>query len=406
MKILFLHQFFGTPNQKGSLRAYDICRKMIERRYEVHVITSYSKFSELKKKKIKFKIINGINVHFINANYDNKYNFFQKFYFFFKFSILASIKINFMSANLIYASSSPLTIGIPALIKYFLSRTPYVLELRDLWPDMYVSAKIIKNPIIISLALMLEKILYKFSSKIIVINNEFKKHLTNFKKVNPKKITIIYQFCKIEKVIPNLKNNFLIKKNIKKKKIILYAGGIDHLHDPTYLVKLANFSKNKYNNLCFILIGSGNYFSKVKDLAKKKGVLNNNLFLLQATSKNNLITYLSIANAHISLINKKFHNTLIAKYASNNKFFDSINYSKPIFHNFNGWQTKITKKYKIGNQLSDIDYSYSVHIIDKFINNKKSFIKARKSFNILKSKFDLDKQFKILDKELRKVISG
>lgn len=40
MKIIYLHQYFNTPNMSGGTRSYEMARRMVRAGHEVHMITS------------------------------------------------------------------------------------------------------------------------------------------------------------------------------------------------------------------------------------------------------------------------------------------------------------------------------------------------------------------------------
>ena len=73
-----------------------------------------------------------------------------------------------------------------------------VFEVRDLWPDIPIAMKILKNPFLIYLSKLLEKWAYVSSSAIIALSPEMKKGIT-IKNIDPKKIAVIPNSSDIEK---------------------------------------------------------------------------------------------------------------------------------------------------------------------------------------------------------------
>ena len=59
-------------------------------------------------------------------------------------------------ADIIFASSTPLTIGLPALAARWIKGVPFIFEVRDLWPELPVAMGVIKNPILIKTLSLLE----------------------------------------------------------------------------------------------------------------------------------------------------------------------------------------------------------------------------------------------------------
>ena len=66
-----------------------------------------------------------------------------------------------INADIIYASSTPLTIAIPAIIYSKLKGKPMVFEVRDLWPELPIAVGALRISFIKSIEFWLEKISYK-----------------------------------------------------------------------------------------------------------------------------------------------------------------------------------------------------------------------------------------------------
>ncbi|UGQ26243.1 hypothetical protein LRO55_18305 [Acinetobacter calcoaceticus] len=48
-----------------------------------------------------------------------------------------------------FATTTPLTAGIPGIFAKWLRRKPFVFEVRDLWPELPKAMGVIKNPIVL-----------------------------------------------------------------------------------------------------------------------------------------------------------------------------------------------------------------------------------------------------------------
>ena len=40
MRILYLHQYFNTPDMSGGTRSYEMARRLVAAGHEVHMVTS------------------------------------------------------------------------------------------------------------------------------------------------------------------------------------------------------------------------------------------------------------------------------------------------------------------------------------------------------------------------------
>ena len=103
MTVLYIHQYFRTPQEPGGTRSYWIAKKLIDSGHKVFMLTS-KKFDENTKKHTE---IDGINVIYLNVDYNQKMSFFKRIFSFLLFSfsslreaVKLSSKIDFvMSAT-------------------------------------------------------------------------------------------------------------------------------------------------------------------------------------------------------------------------------------------------------------------------------------------------------------------
>ena len=72
--------------------------------------------------------------------------------------------------DLVVASSTPLTIALPALWLKYKKKVPLVFEVRDIWPQLPIAVGAIKFPPLIWLANKLEKRVYQASQQVVVLS--------------------------------------------------------------------------------------------------------------------------------------------------------------------------------------------------------------------------------------------
>ena len=274
MNILYIHQYFITPNDPGGTRSYWLAREFVKKGHNVTMLTSSSKFEE----KIKQVKIDGIDVIYIKVEYSQNMSFYRRLLAF-TFFILKSTRVSLKLKNidLVLATSTPLSIGIPALIKKIFHKTPYVFEVRDVWPEAVIAIGAVKNNFFKFILYKLESIIYLNSSAITPLSSGMKDSIINrFDNLNIPIITIP-NISDIEKFNTNQDLN---QKKYLKKIIgfhpdfsILYAGTFGQVNGISYVIELAEKIFKINENLIFILIGSGSLKKEVIEKAKEKGVL-------------------------------------------------------------------------------------------------------------------------------------
>ena len=166
MNILYLHQYFNTPAMPGSTRSYEFARRLVSRGDTVHMITSNWQGWAPKN----FSVEKGISVHWLPVSYANRMSITQRVFIFIKY-IWYTLKVGSkLKYDLVVASSTPLTIALPALWLKYKKKVPLVFEIRDLWPQLPIAVGAIKFPPLIWLANKLEKRVYQASQQVVVLS--------------------------------------------------------------------------------------------------------------------------------------------------------------------------------------------------------------------------------------------
>jgi len=388
MKILYIHQYFNTPDMSGGTRSYEMACRMVKKGNEVHMITSIRDGSANLKKWEK-EIIDGIVVHWLNVPYDNKMSFFRRIYAFMVFALNAGRNAISIGGDIIFATSTPLTIAIPAIHAKKRLKIPMVFEVRDLWPEIPVAIGAIKNPILKYLANKLELWAYRHSDKIIGLSQGMCQGIekTGYPKEN------IYN-------IPNSSDISLFqvgnrvgmdfRKKIEwlnKEKLIIYAGALGKINGVGYLVDVAKEFLHLNKNVKFLIVGTGLDEKLIRAKAKRFGCLNNNLFMINKLPKSEIPALFSAATMSTAL----FLPIKEMEVNSANKYFDTLAAGKPIIINYGGWQKDLIEKYNIGLALNT-DPSIAAKSLNELLLNEE-LIKdmGTNSLALAKSHFSCDK---------------
>jgi len=336
MKITYLHQYFNTPSMWGSHRSYEMAKRLVNQGHEVKVITAYLK-NDVKK---SFDTnIDGIDVHWIPVPYSNHLSFRKRIWAFIKFSFLAIPNTLKHKSDLIFATSTPLTISIPAIICKIITRRKFVFEVRDLWPELPIAINAIRNPFIVSLAKILEKISYYYADAVIALSPGMKEGIIKAGKM-PSSVAVIPNLCDFKLKKDDPPNITTLIKNIDNKKpIIAFTGSFGLINNIEWIVDLGNELDKINSNVQILLIGDGKAKDKVKQKIDKLK-LNNRVKIIKPFPKKDMPVILN--NITMSVIT--FNDIPEMRNNSANKFFDALATGRPIIINFGGWiNTLITE---------------------------------------------------------------
>ncbi len=401
MKIVYLHQYYNGPNMSGSTRSYEFCQRLAEAGHEIHVVTTHR---DKANKEAKWKITSdaGVTIHWYPVHYSNDMGFFTRMRAFLSFSLLSSYKLISLKPNLCFATSTPLTIAIPAILGRFFARVPYVFEVRDLWPDVPIAMGVIRNPILKALAIGLEWLAYRYSAHVVALSPGMSEGVRSRCKQVTERITVIPNssdidlFQRTKANSTSTKDLLWLPKALQGRQFILYPGTLGRVNDIPYLVELAYKLGRLRYSIPILVVGDGAEKTKAIDLSKQLGILDKQIFFLPAVSKLEIPEVFRQASVIISTTL-----AIEALYANSaNKFFDSLAAGKPICVNYGGWQAELINKHKLGVVLSRNTEEAADQLVN-FINNPIAIKTAKKRAKILaETEFSRDKHFNCLQQIL------
>src|SRR3954471_9248097 len=168
MRIVYLHQYFRTPDMSGGTRSYEWAARLAARGHEVHVVTSDSTGD----RQLPTRPLKNVQVHWISVPYDNGMSPRERLWAFLKFAALASRRARRLDPDLVVATSTPLTIILPALAAIWRRSVPLLFEVRDLWPEIPIAMGALRDPVSRDLAGQLERIAYRHATRVVALSPE------------------------------------------------------------------------------------------------------------------------------------------------------------------------------------------------------------------------------------------
>lgn len=337
MNVLYIHQYFVTPSEPGGTRSYWISRELIRRGHQVTMITSTNK----NHPEACETDIDGIRVIYVKNDYSNYMSAPRKIMSFLNFvrkAIQTGKKQN--GVDMVFATSTPLTIGYVALRLKATKMWPYVFEVRDLWPEFPIQIGAIKNPLLIKVLRAFEKRIYKKSEHVVALSPGMKDGVV--KAGTPEeKVSMIPNMSKPDKFYPHEKNLDVAKQfNIDQNKFnVIHFGSMGRANGLMYIIEAAKCLSDKGDDsVNFIFMGEGATEPEIKAKAEFYG-LHNVKFL--GNHKMDVVSeVVNICDASIT----SFLNLPILQTNSPNKLFDSLSAGKPIIVNSAGWTKDMVEK--------------------------------------------------------------
>ncbi len=382
--------------------------RLVKNGHDVTFVTSsaYLPKTYALKKGWNYLEIEGIKLNILDLDYSNKDSFLKRIIKFISFSIRSTLKSLKINADVVFATSTPLTIAIPGLIYSKLKKAPLVFEVRDLWPELPVATGVINNKLVIKMATWLEKYTYKNSKRLIGLSPGMCDGITRHG-IPAEHVTLATNSCDTDlfDVDKSVGSNYLNTKLsfVNGRKLIAYTGTFGLINKVGYIVELAKTAQKLDANLCFVAIGDGMEKQQVIAEAENAGVLNNNLYILPPVPKTEIVDLLSAADLSLSLfgpVKEMWHN-------SANKLFDALASQTPIAINYGGWQQEFIEEHKCGLVLDSKNCTNAITSISILLHDKHMYETAIASCKFLSYQyFSRDIMASRIEKTLLEAVNG
>lgn len=343
MKILYIHQYFYTPSEPGGTRSYWFSRELVSRGHEVTMLTSSHRGNA--SKLIERKVVDGINVIYVKNPYSNDMNIVSRLWSFLRFMFISTfIGLRQTNIDLVYATSTPLSVGIPALLIKWIRGVNFVFEVRDLWPEFPIQMGAIKNKIIIKILRLFEKKIYEEAIHVVALSPGMKDGVIN-SGINESKVTLIPNMSKKDEFFQRPKNASIAKSfNLDLKKFhAIHFGTMGIANGLGYIIDAAVYLKKQgIGNIDFVFMGGGRNEKELKKACGENGLTN-----VKFLGKHRMDIVSEIVNiCDCSIVT--FADIPILYTNSPNKLFDSLSAGKPIIVNSSGWTKDMVEDNQCG----------------------------------------------------------
>ncbi|MHA7865493.1 glycosyltransferase family 4 protein [Flagellimonas marinaquae] len=346
MKILFLTDNFVPEVNAPSTRTYEHCREWVKQGVDVTVITSAPNFPKgkvFKGYKNRWKqteVIDGIKVIRVWTYITANEGFLKRTLDYISFAVASFLAGLWVNTDLIIATSPQFFTVLSGRYLGFIKQKPWVMEVRDLWPESIKTVGAINDNSILRYLEYVEKRCYKSAHQIITVTESFKKVLID-KGIQKDKIHVIKNGADLNLFQPKEKDDTLIKTlGLEGKQILGYIGTHGMAHKLDFLLDCAKALEHTAYH--FLFIGAG---AEKNNLLKKIEQENiSNVTMLDNVSKKEIVNYLSILD--VALVNLKKDN--LFKTVIPSKIFENAAMGIPILIGVDGEARELVEFYGVG----------------------------------------------------------
>lgn len=341
MRVLYLHQFFATRDSSlGLIRSYEFARRMVERGHQVTMVTSSSRLPESYDRRLFTQgDVDGIKVRSVRVRYSNYMGYARRMWSFALFTLGATwLALTAGRHDVVFATSTPLTVGIPGWIAAALTRTPFVFEVRDLWPEAAIQMGALKRSgLLARAAKALERFLYRRAAAVIALSPGMVEGVIA-EGIEPAKVHMIPNCSDLDLFHPGDKDPDLVERfDLGGRFVVGYTGAIgpsNALEDqiPEAARTLAARGRS---DVVFLIAGEG---KSLPELVRRTHGLDN-VRLVGSVPKREVPALTRTADVLMTL----FADVPILATNSPNKFFDALASGRPVIVNQPGWMRELVE---------------------------------------------------------------
>ena len=255
------------------------------------------------------------------------------------YAMTATIAALFQRCDLIIATSPQFFTAVAGHMVSFLKRKPWIMEVRDLWPESIRAVGAMKPGRLYHFLEKLELFLYKKAQKIVVVTDSFRENLIQ-RGVPSEKITVIKNGVLLDHYQPTAKDPELLRSlALENKFIVTYLGTHGMAHALDFIIRSA---QKLPDNVCVLLIGDG--AEKNNLIALKEKLAAKNIYMLPSVPKSSIGNYIAISD--VALVNLRKSDTFKGVIPS--KIFENAAMMKPVLLGVEGESKAIIEKYNAG----------------------------------------------------------
>ncbi|WP_339764463.1 glycosyltransferase family 4 protein [uncultured Sulfitobacter sp.] len=389
MHIIYFHQHFSTPQGATGIRSYEMARALLREGNKVTMVCGSYAAGETGLdgpfvKGCRRGVSDGIDIVEFDLSYQNGDRLLKRSYTFLKYA-LGSVKIALREPyDIAFATTTPLTAGIPGIVARWLRRKPFVFEVRDLWPELPREMGVIKNPIVLGMLSVLEWCSYRSAHRCVALSPGI---ATGIQKrgVKPEKIALVPNGCDIGIFNDDVTAPWR-PEGVKDSDLMAVftgthglANGLDAVLDVAEVLK-----RRGRDDIRLVLVGDGKLKSALMSRAERQHL--DAVVFHSPVNKTRLAGLMASADLGLQCLAN-----VPAFYfgTSPNKFFDYIAAGLPVLNNYPGWLAGIIKDNDCGFSVAPEDAEAFANALEYAADNPEALrVKGANAAALAKKEFD------------------
>lgn len=347
MKVIYFHQHFSTPKGSVVIRSYEMARRLLARSHQVTMVCGSYGGGEtgLKQPFVGGKrrgVVDGIDIIEFDLAYSNTDGFVKRAITFVKFALRSIVLAFTEKYDVLFATTTPLTAGIPGILARWLRGKPFVFEVRDLWPELPRAMGVIRNPLVLGAMSLLEWASYHSAHRLVGLSPGIVEGIAH-RGVARERIVSVPNGCDLE-IFAGEVQRWRPAQVRETDLLAVFAGthgianGLDAVLDAA-----AELKRRGREDIKLLLIGQGKLKACLQARAQRECL--DNVVFHEPVNKARLAGLMAATDIGLQVL----ANVPAFYYGTSpNKFFDYIAAGLPVLNNYPGWLAEMLTEHRCG----------------------------------------------------------
>jgi len=348
MRILFLSHYFPPEVNAPASRTFEHCREWVRSGHQVSVVTCAPNhprgvvYSGYRNRLWQRETLDGIDVIRLGTYITANEGFARRSLGYLSFLIACVCAAPFLPrADVLVTTSPQFFNGLAGYPVKLIKGVPWVLEIRDLWPESVLAVGAVRNRLVIRLLSGLERFAYRKCDHIVPVTEAFRRYIVA-KGIAPQKVSVVRNG--VDRALfsgdadPRELRSSL---QLEGKFIVSYVGTHGMAHGLETVLNAAAQLRS-HPHIAFLLVGDGAERQRLLELRKQLGLTN--VTMLEQQPKERMPQIWALSDASLVLLRKlPLFDTVIPS-----KIFESMAMSRPIILGVGGEAREIVEEGQAG----------------------------------------------------------
>lgn len=324
MRILYMVQYFNSPDEPGGSRAWEFAGRWAAQGHEVTLLAGNLNHKTLSTIRTPTATPRGVKVVRVPTFNRIRGSYARRIVNFVSYAVCATIRaLTLPKADVVYASSTPLTTGAAGWLVAQLKRTRYVFEVRDLWPESAIVAGVLRRGAFVRLIERVERFLYARADTLVALSEGIRVGIVA-RGGAPEKVVLIPNGADDSTIDAPIQPVPSFPIDTSRHFVCAYVGALGRWNSLETVLDAAQRLDGEHDRVRFLLVGDGDHRDALRKQADALQL--SNVVFHGAIPKKHVLEYL--AASHICVLctwPDEFLGTVLQ-----NKIFDYMAAGRPV----------------------------------------------------------------------------